>query len=148
MSLLLFLPCIIYIAYPPHPIAVTADISLTKEDSSAVHCTMCRLGSMIPLYKLVPRTIYRGIKNSTVHIQGHNRFPCIFTEETTQFLFFGSIFTQPDIFFSMIWYLLVVFISFWVSKHHGGCGIFYYPVYLQGNKRFPCTYTGEFFIPL
>ena len=42
---------------------------------------MCRLGSMIPLYKLVPRTIYRGIKNSTVHIQGNIRFPCICTGE-------------------------------------------------------------------
>ena len=44
-------------------------------------CTMRRLGSMIPLYKLVPRTIYRGIKNSTVHIQGNIRFPCICTGE-------------------------------------------------------------------
>ena len=44
-------------------------------------CTMCRLGSMIPLYKLFLRTIYRGIKNSTVHIQGNIRFPCICTGE-------------------------------------------------------------------
>ena len=34
----------------------------------------------------------------------------------------------------MIWYLLVVFIYFWVTKHQGGWEIFYSPVNVQGNS--------------
>ena len=54
---------------------------LSRRLLPSFHCTMCGLGSMIPLYELFPRTIYRGIKNSTVHIQGNIRFPCICTGE-------------------------------------------------------------------
>ena len=111
--------------------------------SGGKHSTMCRLGSMIPLYKLVPRTIYRGIKNSTVHIQGHNRFPCIFTEETTQFLFFGSIFTQPDIF--LAWYGIYWLFSYlFGSVNIMGDGEYFIPLYIyRGIKDSPVHVQGN-----
>ena len=59
----------------------TLAVPLVIISDQVCQCKMCRLGSMIPLYKLFLRTIYRGIKNSTVHIQGNIRFPCICTGE-------------------------------------------------------------------
>ena len=118
------------------------------------HCTMCRLGSMIPLYKLFPRTIYRGIKNSTVYKQGDNRFPCICTEETAQFLLFGPIFTQPYLFFA--WYSSFSYFSYLFGLVNiMGDGeylspLYIYrvrkdsPVHMRGDFVFPCKCTGEF----
>ena len=45
---------------------------LNKQTPGLKQCTMCRLGSMIPLYKLFPCTIYRGNDpNSALGVNFH-----------------------------------------------------------------------------
>ena len=110
-------------------------------------CTMCRLGSMIPLYKLVPRTIYGGIEMSTVHILGDNRFPCICTEETAQFLLFGPIFTQPYLFFA--WYSSFSYFSYLFGLVNiMGDGEYLSPLYIyRVRKDSPVHMRGDFVFP-